>query len=60
MIWACRCTVPLTVTLATPEMPSSFWVRVFSTKSDSSVTSLPLYDTAATCAGSMEGLIFST
>ena len=56
----CRCTSPLTATLATPVMPSILLVSVFSTNSESSATSILSLDTAATATGSMVGLIFST
>ena len=56
----CRCTSPLTDTLATPVMPSILLVSVFSTNSESSATSILSLDTAATATGSMVGFIFST
>ncbi len=56
----CRVTAPLTVTPATPLMPSSLPVSSSVTKSLSSCTSAPSREMAATNVGIMEGFILST
>ena len=56
----CRVTAPLTVTPATPLMPSSLPVSSSVTKSLNSCTSAPSREMAATNVGIMEGFILST
>ena len=52
--------VPEALIRATPEIPSSLFIKVSFRNSVSSTVDMPSMDTAATSTGSREGLIFST